>query len=115
MCRSKNNFVPMTFLIRQLGAACILALGVFMSASVLAQPANDNFSSAQPLQGPSGSVAGNNDSGTLETGEPSIGVAPGGASIWYTWTAPNGGAYTFSTLGSAISDTVLGIYTGNAV
>src|SRR6266700_468920 len=144
MCRSKNNSVPDTIydlLFRTAGSRPtnamprfvtrntqhatritqpVLRLALFLflaliSTAAFAQPANDNFVNAQPLQGPSGAVPGNNDGGTREVGEPLITGAPGGASIWYAWTAPNGGAYSFTTLGSAISDTVLGVFTGNAV
>src|SRR5204863_6481460 len=38
----------------------------------------------------------------------------GGHSVWYRWTAPNSGTVSFDTLGSDI-DTLLGVYTGNAV
>src|SRR5205814_7041533 len=35
--------------------------------------------------------------------------------IWFKWTAPANGAYTFNTFGSVIADSTLGIYTGNSV
>src|SRR5690348_1290153 len=104
---------------------CTLSRGLLLSLTIAlfgfsarhaeAQPANDNFVSAMPLQGPNGVMFGNNDGGTLEVGEPSIAGAPGGASIWFVWTAPANGAYSFNTIGSSVEDTVLGIFTGNSV
>ena len=37
-----------------------------------------------------------------------------GASVWYKWTAPSSGAFTFDTIGSSF-DTVLAVYTGTAL
>jgi hypothetical protein len=68
-------------------------------------PANDNFESAAPVAGstseePGGnrfyfaSVQGDNRMATLQAGEPDHG--PGsGASVWYSWTAPEAGSYRF--------------------
>src|ERR1051325_7937160 len=56
----------------QYALALVAALLVASAGSVLAQPANDNFSSATPLQGPSGFIQGNNDSATAEVGEPLV-------------------------------------------
>jgi len=39
---------------------------------------------------------------------------PGGASVWWSWTAPTSGRATISTLGSSF-DTILGVYTGDAI
>jgi hypothetical protein len=38
----------------------------------------------------------------------------GAGSIWYRWTAPFNGPFTFETSGSSF-DTLLGVYTGSAV
>ena len=77
-------------------------------------PANDNFAAAQLLSGLPTSAAGNNFSATRETGEPNHAGDPGGASVWYRWTAPSSGPVTVRTCGSSF-DTVLGVYTGAAV
>jgi len=83
-------------------------------------PANDNFASAQVINGCSGSVSGNNLGATKEAGEPnhlsSTGDPTGGGSksVWYQWTAPSSGSATITTAGSGF-DTVLGVYTGTAV
>lgn len=73
-------------------------------------PTNDNFDSAQPLSGPSGSVSGSNVGATAEPGEP----ANNGRTVWYRWTAPRTGRFFFRTGGSGF-DTVLGVYTGEQV
>jgi Calx-beta domain len=87
---------------------------------VTGPPANDNFANAQVLNGCSGSVNSTNVSATSEggeinhlseTGDPNGG---GSRSIWYQWQAPSSGNVTFDTSGSEI-DTVMGVYTGNAV
>src|SRR5262245_24390577 len=79
-------------------------------------PANDNFAASTPLSGQD--VSRNNDSNegaTLETGEPtSVAGVAGGASIWYSWTAPIDGQVTVDTTGSSF-DSVLWISTGNSV
>jgi len=59
-------------------------------------------------------VVGDNSGATKETGEPNHANDPGGASVWYRWTAPASGLYTFDTFGSNF-DTLLGVYTGNAL
>lgn len=87
---------------------------VFVASVAFAQPANDNFANAQVAVGVSGSINGSNVGATKETGEPTIAGNDGGASVWYTWTAPANMTVTFATLGSDF-DTIMGIYTGNSV
>jgi uncharacterized repeat protein (TIGR03803 family) len=48
---------------------------------------------------------------TRETGEPTIAGQPGGASYWYSYTAPASGTLEFNTAGSAFN-TMLAVYTG---
>jgi hypothetical protein len=60
-------------------------------------PSNDNFASAQPISGTSGSVTGTNVGATVEPGEQNIQDNRGGASVWYKWTAPVTGSYRFDT------------------
>ena len=78
-------------------------------------PANNNFASAQVLTGACGLVQGHNTSATKETGEPAITGNAGGASIWYSWIAPDDGPAVFTTQGSPFLDTMLAVYTGVAV
>ncbi|MCW2931881.1 MAG: fibronectin type protein [Actinomycetia bacterium] len=60
-------------------------------------PSNDNFANAQVITGASGSVTGSNIGATVENGELTIQDNAGGASVWYTWTAPADGTVTFDT------------------
>jgi len=48
---------------------------------------------------------------TKEEGEPNHAGQPGGASYWYSYTAPIGGTIQFSTVGSTFN-TILAVYTG---
>lgn len=79
-------------------------------------PVNDNFANAQLISGCSGSVSGTNVAATKEPGEPfhEPDDNPGGRSVWYQWTAPASTDVTITTAGSDY-DTLLGVYTGNAV
>ena len=77
-------------------------------------PANDLFANAQVVTGSTGTTTGSNVGATKESGEPNHAGNAGGASIWYRWAAPSTGTATIDTSGSSF-DTLLGIYTGNAV
>src|SRR5438552_2355269 len=77
-------------------------------------PSNDNFASAMVITGSSSTVAGTNVDATKEAGEPSHAGNPGGASVWFSWTAPARGQATFSTAGSSF-DTLLAAYRGTIV
>jgi hypothetical protein len=96
----------------------------FVLAPVGIPPPNDNFSNAQMLVGSSGFVIGNTAYATKEPGEPNIAGNAGGASVWFTWTAPSNGLYLFDPFGtgswtpnqmSSDFGVLLGIYTGLAV
>lgn len=84
-------------------------------------PANDAFSAAAPLSDtspPSGvysvGAQGFTWNATKEPGEPAHGGDLGGASVWYSWTAPSTDRY-----GVAVScpkaQLVYGVYTGTSV
>jgi hypothetical protein len=78
-------------------------------------PANDNFANAQVIGAASGTVTATNVGASKEVGEPDHAGNPGGASIWYVWTAPPGYNFvTFTTCGSSV-DTLLGEYQGSSV
>ena len=77
-------------------------------------PTNDDFADAQVIAGLTGSVSGSTVDGTKEPGEPDQAGNPGGASVWYVWTAPAEGLFSFDTCGSGF-DTLLAVYTGTAV
>ncbi|HWW76803.1 MAG TPA: Calx-beta domain-containing protein, partial [Pyrinomonadaceae bacterium] len=88
---------------------------VTLNWSFTQRPANDDFVDAVVLGGTSGSVTGSNVNGTKESGEPtSMAGNAGGASVWYSWTAPAGGALTLTTAGSGFN-TLLAVYNGNSV
>lgn len=69
---------------------------------------NDAFGSAVPLSGAFGTALGSNAGATREAGEPVYG---GGASVWFSWTAPSSGRTWLSAVGSSF-DTLLAVYTG---
>ena len=72
-------------------------------------PANDDFADAAPL--PSrGTVTGYNVGATREPGEPHHAGEPGGASVWWTWTAPFDG--TASVAVEPTFEGVVAVYSG---
>lgn len=75
---------------------------------------NDAFAVARLLPGTSGNVSGSNAGATKESGEPNHGGDRGGASVWFSWTAPAAGSVTIHTGGSSF-DTLLGVYRGTSV
>lgn len=74
---------------------------------------NDAFASALPLVSYA-SASGSNSSGTKESGEKWHAGNAGGASVWFSWTAPESRRVWVSAVGSSF-DTLLGVYTGTAV
>jgi len=77
-------------------------------------PRNDNFANRITLAGRAISTSGHNNQATLESGEAQHTDHPGGASVWWSWTAPASGKATISTLGSSF-DTILAVYTGDSI
>ena len=71
-------------------------------------PDNDNFANGIALTGATANATGSNRGATGEVGEP----AQNGQinSVWWTWTAPTTGNYTFDTIGSGY-DTYLSLFT----
>ena len=89
--------------------------GSSTNAFIVTPPlANDNFANGQTIAGPSGSVSIDNTGASAEPGEPDHAKASARKSVWYRWTAPDDGIWTFATLGSSI-DTVLAVYAGGAL
>jgi hypothetical protein len=82
-------------------------------------PANDNFASAQTLNGRNDSATADNRIATAEEGEPNHYPTAGSfplRSIWYAWTAPRSGTATFSLCNSdAGLDSVLAVYKGETL
>ncbi|MBE2283890.1 MAG: hypothetical protein IAE77_10580 [Prosthecobacter sp.] len=88
---------------------------LLLATTAFAAPVNDNFASRIVLSGSDSiTTSGTNVGATKESGEPNHGNNAGGASVWWSWTAPTSGLYTIKTIGSNF-DTTLGIYTGTAV
>jgi PASTA domain len=75
-------------------------------------PSNDNFANAELLAGRFGWTEGDSMGATKEPGEPNHAGNPGGASLWYLWTAPSAGHVTID-LCYAEFDTLLAVYTGD--
>ena len=63
-----------------------------LSWSPAIRPANDDFRFATSLEGATGSIGGDNDGATLEPGEQ---FGPMAATVWYRWTAPSDGRWSF--------------------
>ena len=74
---------------------------------------NDNFSRPIQLTGLSGTTTGSSRGATRQAGEPLHHGLSSSNSLWYVWTAPTNGSFTFDTSGSSF-DTLLAIYTGDA-
>jgi Ca2+-binding RTX toxin-like protein len=97
---------------------CALASLAGSARALAAPPSNDNFSAATVITGTEGSLKGPNKGtnveATKEVGEPNHAGLPGGASVWYQWTAPANGRLFLNTGGSGF-DTLLAVYTGAVV
>ncbi|BET69262.1 hypothetical protein ASA1KI_41800 [Opitutales bacterium ASA1] len=79
-----------------------------------APPANDRFADRAVISNVDTAITTTNVGASIEPGEPKIAGQNGGASLWWTWTSPANATVTISTEGSDF-DTLLGVYTGNAV
>jgi len=91
-----------------------ITLPVTISAPPMPPP-NDHFADAIAIDGLSGSTSGTNLGATKEPGEPNHAANnAGGASVWWSWTAPASGTAQFNTFGSNF-DTLLAVYTGAAL
>ncbi|MFM7180559.1 MAG: hypothetical protein ACKO2G_03725 [Verrucomicrobiales bacterium] len=84
---------------------------------IMAQaPANDHFASALVLAGATASATGNNTNATLESGEVNP-AGEGGASVWFSWTAPSTGWHTVHTSSNNPAnglDTVIALFAGGS-
>lgn len=79
---------------------------------------HDNFADAKILPETLGvSASGSTTLATKEVGEPNHAGDSGGNSIWFSWTAPASGPVAISVCPyfEEAPDTLLGVYTGNAV
>ncbi len=77
-------------------------------------PSNDHFEARTVVSGAEFAVAGSNLAATREDGEPEHVPESGGASVWWSWTAPASGTVSLDTAGSDF-DTQLAVHTGASV
>lgn len=75
---------------------------------------SDNFATSASLEGAIGNKFDHNGNATKQAGEPNHAGNEGGKSLWYAWTANAATPVTFETSGSGF-DTLLAVYTGNAL
>lgn len=75
---------------------------------------SDDFRLRASISRASGQSEGSNVGAGIESGEPNHAGNSGGASVWWTWTAPTTGSFTFHTRGSDI-DTLLAVYIGDSL
>jgi hypothetical protein len=75
-------------------------------------PPNDNFANRIGLAGETANATGSNIRATAEVGEPTQSGTTN--SVWWSWTAPSSGNYTFDTEGSNF-DTYLYLFSGNSL
>jgi hypothetical protein len=78
-------------------------------------PINDDFLNSLTLSGNSDSIQSSNTFATGEAGEPSHAGQSGGASVWFTWTAPLQTGRTFVWVSGSNWLPLLAVYTGGAV
>jgi hypothetical protein len=79
-------------------------------------PANDDFVNAQTLTGSATSVIAPNWGATKEPGEPDHRGNKGGASVWFSWTAPRTEGASVGVCGGPVGiERVIAVYTGDAV
>lgn len=100
-------------------ATSALALTLVFSAlaggAAQAASSNDSFSGAVALNGATASHGPDTNVGaTKEVGEPKHADIPGGASVWYSWTAADDGVTAVSVLDADFCHAVA-VYTGSSV
>jgi hypothetical protein len=77
-------------------------------------PANDDFEDALALEGTSASAKAKNWAATKQTDEPNHRGNPGGASVWFKWTAPRTGG-VFLQACDGPQETLVAAYVGDSV
>jgi subtilisin family serine protease len=87
-----------------------------ISLSLLGTPplTNDDFTDRTPISGVNHTIRSSNFGATVEGLEPYHCDNYGGASVWWSWTAPEHMPVTISTAGSSF-DTILAIYIGSTL
>ena len=97
-----------------MAVAALLFVLVAPGSASATPPSNDNFANAETITDRFGWVEGDNTEATKEPGEPNHAGNPGGASVWYSWTAPSSGRATLN-LCYAEFDSLLAVYVGDDV
>lgn len=75
---------------------------------------NDNFEDAEAITGRAGTVIGNNNGATGQTGEPNhaVGSSAISTSVWYRWTPAETGLAALRALLGPTTPLVVAVYTG---
>lgn len=77
---------------------------------------NDDFADALAISGATGTLRGTTRNASPEVEEPDhVGNLLSTTSVWFRWTAPTNGWFSFNTLQSTSFDTLLAIYTGESL
>ncbi|HQU86446.1 MAG TPA: hypothetical protein PKY59_25170, partial [Pyrinomonadaceae bacterium] len=115
----KNNRSKMSFygFLKNSGLVLFFAAAFVLVNSANAKagaPFNDNFENAEILSGTRVSVRRTNLAATKQQFEQVHAGNVGGRSVWFKWTAPMTGYFSFSTnLTETNIDTLLHVYTGS--
>ena len=91
-----------------------LCCGFLLCFAPSAAALDDAFGTGELQYATNISFYSSNSSATRQPGEPDHAGVPGGASVWFSWQATQTGYVTITTSGSSF-DTLLAVYTGNAV
>ncbi len=78
-------------------------------------PSNDLFSARVRLAGYAGAVDARSKGATAQPGEPNHAGQPASSTVWWSWQAPGTGPVTWFIDNDAPWDSVLAVYTGNAL
>jgi hypothetical protein len=91
-----------------------LVLSLPVAGARAAPPENDSFSNASALQEDRLTASASNVEATKEPGEPDHRGDPGGASVWFKWTAPRSGGAFLQACGEG-NKFLIAAYSGDAV
>ena len=91
------------------------AVSDYFNFALTLPPLNDDFANAFTLANTNQAINASNIGATKEPGEPAHGGDDGGASVWWTWTAPASGRVVISATPISGLTPTIGVYTGNAV
>jgi fibronectin type 3 domain-containing protein len=93
----------------------VFAQDITAPYNVIPPPTNDDFANATVVPSGGASYQANNQTATLEPGEPEHDGDPGvAASLWWVWTPATSTNVLINTAGSTV-DNVLAIYTGSSL